>query len=202
MLVAKGPFGARCHRVLLAARARLGLDPTVGSTRVMRLWAAVLILIALVVGTRTLIIRPGHSHDIPRLPGVQYPQSCCAGGDCEPAPCEDIEERRDGWHWRNLTFSPYTVRSSPDRRCHVCFGTVLGLRLATRRTQKAPSGRGTRLGLNRTGKGGMGCPSVLTMPLIADSDCDGHTPSCFACNLAKERQGREPTSRKSRFSAA
>jgi hypothetical protein len=85
--------------------------------RVIPLWTAVLILVALVVGAR-----PARSHDIPGLPGVQYPQSCCAGGDCEPAPCEDIEERRDGWHWRNLTFSRYMVRSSPDRRCHVCFG--------------------------------------------------------------------------------
>ena len=32
------------------------------------------------------------------------------------------------------------------------------------------------MGLSRTGKGGNVCPSVLTMPLIADSDCDGqHT---------------------------
>ena len=85
--------------------------------RVMPLWTAVLILVALVVGAR-----PARSHDIPGLPGVQYPQSCCAGGDCEPAPCEDIEERRDGGHWRNLTFPRYTVRSSPVRRCHVCFG--------------------------------------------------------------------------------
>ena len=84
----------------------------------MRFWTVVLIIVAaLMVGTGS-----GRYHDIPALPGVQYPQSCCAGGDCEPAPCEDIEERRDGWHWRNVTFPPYTVRSSQDRRCHVCFG--------------------------------------------------------------------------------
>jgi hypothetical protein len=84
----------------------------------MRFWTVVLIIVAaLMVGTGS-----GRYHNIPALPGVQYPQSCCAGGDREPAPCEDIEERRDGWHWRNVTFPPYTVRSSQDRRCHVCFG--------------------------------------------------------------------------------
>ena len=86
----------------------------------MPLWPAVLIPVALVVWAR-----PARSHDIPGLPGVQYPQSCCAGGDCEPAPCEDIEERRDGWHWQNLKFPHYMVRSCTDRRCHVFFGESL-----------------------------------------------------------------------------
>ena len=35
----------------------------------MRFWTAVLILIAQVVGMSS-----GHSHDIPGLPGVQYPR--------------------------------------------------------------------------------------------------------------------------------
>ena len=50
-----------------------------------------------------------------------YPESCCAGHDCNPVPCEDLSELNDGRvRYRQLIFPKNKVWSSKDSQCHVC----------------------------------------------------------------------------------
>jgi hypothetical protein len=49
-----------------------------------------------------------------------YPESCCAGHDCNPVPCEDLSELNDGSvRYRQLIFPKNKVWPSKDSQCHV-----------------------------------------------------------------------------------
>ena len=50
-----------------------------------------------------------------------YDGDCCGGNDCHPVPCEEITEKKDGYHWKNLVFKfKESIRPSKDNQCHVC----------------------------------------------------------------------------------
>jgi hypothetical protein len=47
-----------------------------------------------------------------------YDADCCSNRDCEPVPCEEMAEGKEGVHWDGMVFT--TVRPSKDSKCHVC----------------------------------------------------------------------------------
>lgn len=53
-----------------------------------------------------------------------YPAECCGGMHCRPVPCDELVEKKDGVHWRDLVFSGKSVRPSQDGSCHVCEETT------------------------------------------------------------------------------
>jgi len=57
---------------------------------------------------------PGHAHE-------WYPEACCGGTHCRPAPCEELVEDDKGWiHWGQYHFNPMQIKPSEDNKCHVC----------------------------------------------------------------------------------
>jgi len=53
-----------------------------------------------------------------------YPTECCGQHDCKPIACDQLVETRNGWLYlpTGNEFTPYQVRPSQDRYCHVCLG--------------------------------------------------------------------------------
>lgn len=63
-----------------------------------------------------LSVRASAAHDAPS--GMVYPPACCGGHDCRPVACEEIQESKSGWTWRDIPFKD--VLPSRDRACHAC----------------------------------------------------------------------------------
>lgn len=52
-----------------------------------------------------------------------YPSDCCNGDDCNPVPCDTLDEQEDGGYVykpENKRFTKQQVRPSQDSKCHVC----------------------------------------------------------------------------------
>jgi hypothetical protein len=64
------------------------------------------------------LIAPAHSW---------YPSQCCGQQDCQPVPCDQLVEDKDG-RWLYIPtgnrFDPLQVKPSEDRYCHVCLGLI------------------------------------------------------------------------------
>ena len=58
------------------------------------------------------------------ITGMTYPYECCGSHDCKPIACDQLVETRNGWLYlpTGNEFTPYQVRPSQDRHCHVCLG--------------------------------------------------------------------------------
>ena len=81
--------------------------------------AIVVVLAALVAA---MLIAKSRAHDAPS--GWTYPNECCSGHDCRPAPKGSIVEKPDGWRMTSSGVTvPYDspkVRVSPDGADHEC----------------------------------------------------------------------------------
>jgi hypothetical protein len=82
------------------------------------MWMLVILLIATLVGTCTLMIRPTNAHYAPS--GWEYPPSCCEN-DCKPIPCDEVTENaKGGYDWHKVYFPDEKVHESGDKQCHAC----------------------------------------------------------------------------------
>jgi hypothetical protein len=88
------------------------------------MWMLVILLIAALVGTCTLIIRPAHTHEAPS--GWSYPSDCCSNQDCRPVPCDAVKENPKGFVWDGILFELEKVKDSGDKQCHACFTARYG----------------------------------------------------------------------------
>ena len=65
-----------------------------------------------------LAASPATAHD-------WYPEECCSASDCQPRPCDLLQQLTDGGIRDLETRARYRrdqVRPSKDGRCHICTG--------------------------------------------------------------------------------
>ena len=49
-----------------------------------------------------------------------YAKECCEEQHCHPVNCDEVIDLKDGWKWKDKTFTKNMLRVSPDGACHVC----------------------------------------------------------------------------------
>jgi hypothetical protein len=53
-----------------------------------------------------------------------YSKECCDNQHCHPVPCDEVIDLKDGWRWRDRTFSRAMLRISQDGACHICTSSI------------------------------------------------------------------------------